>query len=89
MATLRMAHVYLTCGKYLPSLFCLQIRDRQISISLGKPTLINDDDCDVEVLQEEDIPDERPEIKWYIIEQGRISVAGKSQMLTRRFIYTF
>ncbi|EXJ89679.1 hypothetical protein A1O3_02746 [Capronia epimyces CBS 606.96] len=54
----------------------LYIRDRQISISLGKPTLINDRDCDVESLEEDDFPDVHQEIKAYVIEQARLSVAA-------------
>ena len=56
-----------------------QIRDRQISISLGKPALINDTDCDVEILEEHDLSTESQLVKSYVLEQARLSVIGESQ----------
>ncbi|OAP60418.1 hypothetical protein AYL99_05420 [Fonsecaea erecta] len=56
----------------------LYIRDRQISISLGKPFLINDNDCDVEPLQGDELPDRLSESRAYIQEQMKLSIAASS-----------
>lgn len=53
-----------------------QIRDRQISISLGKPMIIHDSDCDVEALGEVDLKGESPETIAYVLAQARLSIAG-------------
>ncbi|KAJ5418111.1 uncharacterized protein N7487_001661 [Penicillium crustosum] len=54
----------------------LYIRDRQISISLGKPMIIHDCDCDVELISEGDLVDESPETIAYVLAQARLSIAG-------------
>lgn len=53
-----------------------QIRDRQISISLGKPMIIHDCDCDVELLSEDDLTGESLETVAYVLAQARLSIAG-------------
>ncbi|KIW20219.1 hypothetical protein PV08_00794 [Exophiala spinifera] len=56
----------------------LYIRDRQISLSIGVPVTINDLDCDVEPLTQDDFDDEPLETALYIIHQARLSqVAAK------------
>lgn len=54
----------------------LQIRDRQISISLGKPMIINDDDCDVNFPTGDDLPGESQDTISYILAQASLSIAG-------------
>lgn len=39
--------------------------------------LINDNDCDLEDLEEADLPDDSPETRMYIIAQARLSQTGK------------
>jgi hypothetical protein len=53
-----------------------QIRDRQISISLGKPMIIHDSDCDVELLREDDLKGESRDTVAYALAQARLSIAG-------------
>ena len=38
-----------------------KVRDRQSSASLGLPSRIRDEDCDVQMLSPEDLEDEEPE----------------------------
>lgn len=71
-------------ARYIVAYLRLQIRDRQISISLGKPFLINDDDCDVEVIEEDDLLNESSDTRQYIQEQVRLSVAGAYRTFTGR-----
>ncbi|RFU30586.1 hypothetical protein B7463_g5717, partial [Scytalidium lignicola] len=53
----------------------LYIRDVQVSVSLGRPMSINDHDCDVEELTENDFPDETKDTALYVISQARLSLA--------------
>lgn len=53
-----------------------QIRDRQVSLCLGMPMIINDDDCTLEALTVEDFPSEPRETAQYIIGQASLSRAG-------------
>ena len=53
-----------------------QIRDRQISLSLGKPMIISSHDCDIEPVTESDFPEEPREIGRYVVAQARLSVTG-------------
>lgn len=49
-----------------------------MSLSLGKPMTICDDDCDVEFLREDDLADEPRETRLYMIAQAQLSLSGKS-----------
>ncbi|KAH8879527.1 hypothetical protein GQ53DRAFT_854621, partial [Thozetella sp. PMI_491] len=62
----------------------LYIRDRQISLSLGKPMLINDHDCDVEFPVAEDFSDETPGTALYVIAQARLSISAST--IYRRYL---
>ena len=53
-----------------------QIRDRQISLCVGMPMSINDDDCTLESLTLEDFPSESRETRQYIIAQANLSRTG-------------
>lgn len=55
----------------------LQIRDRQVSLCLGMPMIINDDDCTLEDLTLEDFPSEPRETAQYIIAQASLSRTGQ------------
>ncbi|KAM6512093.1 hypothetical protein FALCPG4_017078 [Fusarium falciforme] len=56
----------------------LYIRDRQLSMSLGKPMIINDQDCDTKPLTAQDMPDESPETIAYAVAQAQLSVVVSS-----------
>ncbi|OJJ02046.1 hypothetical protein ASPVEDRAFT_655161 [Aspergillus versicolor CBS 583.65] len=60
----------------------LYIRDRQISISLGKPMIIHDSDCDVELLREDDLKGESSETVKYVLAQARLSIAVSNILRT-------
>ncbi|EXJ93265.1 hypothetical protein A1O1_01657 [Capronia coronata CBS 617.96] len=57
--------------------WCLYIRDRQVSLSAGTPSLINDLDCDVEELTLEDFPDESEATARYVMAQANLSRIGR------------
>lgn len=67
-----------------------QIRDRSDSAAVGRPMLIHDDDCDVEMLQESDFEEEAEDVpqifgsttrqhRLYIIEMAKLSVLRESR----------
>ncbi|KAJ9632959.1 hypothetical protein H2204_007527 [Knufia peltigerae] len=56
----------------------LYIRDRQISISLGKPFLINDNDCDLGPLEEDDLTDETLDTRAFVLAQARLAIAASN-----------
>ncbi|KAH8816985.1 fungal-specific transcription factor domain-containing protein [Xylogone sp. PMI_703] len=62
----------------------LYVRDVQVSVSLGRPMSINDHDCDVEELTEDDFPHEPNDTALYVISQARLSLAA-SQILSAYF----
>ena len=53
-----------------------KIRDRQVSITMGKPMTINDHDYNVEDLEWDDFWDEPTETALYVIGQARLAKAG-------------
>jgi len=52
--------------------WALYIRDRQIAAAMGKPVLIQDEDCDVEGLSLQDFPTEPKETALYMIESVKL-----------------
>ncbi|KAF8417392.1 fungal-specific transcription factor domain-containing protein [Tirmania nivea] len=52
--------------------WALYIRDRQIAAAMGKPVLIQDEDCDVEELSMQDFPTEPKETALFMIETVRL-----------------
>lgn len=58
----------------------LKIRDRQVAISAGAPMIINDMDCDIELLSPEDFADESVDTVQYLIAQIDLNRAGTREL---------
>jgi len=58
-----------------------QISDRQVSMGVGAPMIINDLDCDVEDLEIEDFGEESEESAHYLIGLASLSRIGESNRL--------
>ena len=70
-------HEFSSCNCLLS---ILQIRDRQTSLSVGTPMVINDLDCDAEELTVDDFPNDSEETILYIMTQATLSRAGKADL---------
>ncbi|KAF2168523.1 hypothetical protein M409DRAFT_21273 [Zasmidium cellare ATCC 36951] len=53
--------------------WCLYIRDRQVSLSMGSPLIINDLDCDVELPRPQDFNDDESTTARYIRLQAELN----------------
>jgi hypothetical protein len=63
----------------------MQVRDRFDAASLGRPMLIHDDDCDLELLDISDFSDESDDVRedhdtssllgaWHSVEMAKLAV---------------
>lgn len=64
----------------------MKICDRQMSLCLGIPMVINDLDCDVEELNHNDFPDETQDTAEYVIAQANLARVGK--LANKRYLRT-
>jgi hypothetical protein len=62
--------------------YCImcQISDRQVSMAVGAPMVINDLDCDVEDLEMKDFVNEPEETAQYLIGLASLSRIGMSNI---------
>lgn len=65
------------------------MRDRQIASALGKPLMINDQDCDVELLTLDDFEiGDSEEMRHFVIQQAKLSILCKTLPATTIDILT-
>lgn len=60
-----------------PEAYIFKIRDRQVSLAMGIPMVINDLDSDIEDLTQNDFPTESEETAEYVMAQANLSRISK------------